>query len=436
MKLKKILHDMLSESKDKYEVTNVYLNGRRVSGITTASSDKHALANVIYQNLSDSQKGSIALKINNAKEIKGYKIKKLPPEPDQPFKKHWTDIDENKNSNYSDLVISNVEKVKHHEYFSIKDPITKGHADLDIRPHFNHDTLENDGLELCIIEFYASPIENRILNVDNKGGGFGRNVFAKIFEICADRGIKILSIFAPLKDSQDILKHYTDIGLLDPISYSKAVYGDFYTSFKINPSKSIEYSKNVQSKKDQIKESPTDISYDTDAIGEWDNPKANKKELLKVKKQAKLVGDKTVGGKQYVMYTDIQDKYTYFYFLNPEQTVLLAVHSFIDTNIDGRPAIQNSYIWKMKSEKGFMKSWFEEYVIKKYPVIVSDISLSKFGLSFWKWLFSKFVKEKGGKMIVYDKGEKKKIPIKSAEDLNNYHDWTSINKIFVLYRTN
>jgi hypothetical protein len=57
-------------------------------------------------------------------------------------------------------------------------------------------------------------------------------------------------------------------------------------------------------------------------------------------------------------------------------------------------------------------------------------------LSFWKWLFSKFVKEKGGKMIVYDKGSKKKIPIKSAEDLNNYHDWTSINKIFVLYRTN
>jgi hypothetical protein len=189
--------------------------------------------------------------------------------------------------------------------------------------------------------------------------------------------------------------------------------------------------------KELLNEAPTDISYDSDVVGEWDQPEANKEEVAKVKSKAKLVGDKVVGGKHYVMYTDTQDgKYKYFYFLNPEETVLLAVHSFIDTTIDGRPAIQNSFIWKMKSEKGFMKNWFSEYVIPKYPVIVSDISLSKFGLEFWKWLFIKFVRGKGGKMIVFDKGNKGKIPIKSPDELSKYHGWTNINKMFVLYRTN
>lgn len=186
-----------------------------------------------------------------------------------------------------------------------------------------------------------------------------------------------------------------------------------------------------------LNESPTDISYDADVVGEWDQPEANKEEVKKIKSAAKRVGDKTVGGKRYVMYTDKQHgKYNYFYFLNQEETVLLAVHSFIDTTIDGLPAIQNSFIWKMRSEKGFMKNWFSEYVVPKYKMIVSDISLSKHGLEFWKWLYIKFVRGKGGKMIVYDKGNKSKTLIKSPDELQKYHGWTNINKMFVLYGNN
>ena len=189
--------------------------------------------------------------------------------------------------------------------------------------------------------------------------------------------------------------------------------------------------------KELLIESPTDISYDSDVVGEWDQPEANKEEVSRIKSKANLDGDKVVGGKHYVLYTDTQNgKYKYFYFLNQEKNTLLAVHSFIDTTIDGRPAIQNSFIWRMKTEKGFMKSWFTEYVIPKYSVIVSDISLSKFGLEFWKWLFIKFVRGKGGKMVVFDKGNKSKTLIKSPDELSNYHGWTNINKLFVLYRTN
>jgi hypothetical protein len=91
MKLTKILKELLSEGKDKYEVKNVYLNGRRIDGVTIASSEAQALSNVIIQNLKGSE--SIGLKILDAKRIKGYAIKKLPNQPTQEPKKHWTDID-------------------------------------------------------------------------------------------------------------------------------------------------------------------------------------------------------------------------------------------------------------------------------------------------------------------------------------------------------
>ena len=91
MKLKKILAELLSEGRDRYEVKNVYLNGSRVNGITMASSEAQALSNVIIQNLKNT--GSVGIKILDAKRIKGYTIKKLPPIPPQEFKKHWTDTD-------------------------------------------------------------------------------------------------------------------------------------------------------------------------------------------------------------------------------------------------------------------------------------------------------------------------------------------------------
>ena len=91
MKLTKILKELLSEGKDRYEVNNVYVNGSRVNGVTMASSEAQALSNVIIQNLKNRE--SIGTKILDAKRIKGYTIKKLPNQSSQEPKKHWTDTD-------------------------------------------------------------------------------------------------------------------------------------------------------------------------------------------------------------------------------------------------------------------------------------------------------------------------------------------------------
>jgi uncharacterized protein YuzE len=84
MKLTKILEELLVETKETYEVENVFLNGKRVGGITMASSDKQALSNIIIRNLPENLRGTIGIKIADAKKIGGYKIKKLSVNPTQP----------------------------------------------------------------------------------------------------------------------------------------------------------------------------------------------------------------------------------------------------------------------------------------------------------------------------------------------------------------
>jgi hypothetical protein len=80
MKLKIILNSILSEAKEKYtfEVENVYLNGRRIKGITQAYSESQALFNLIWRSLPESQRHSMAqIKLSDAKRIGGYKIKRI-----------------------------------------------------------------------------------------------------------------------------------------------------------------------------------------------------------------------------------------------------------------------------------------------------------------------------------------------------------------------
>lgn len=187
-----------------------------------------------------------------------------------------------------------------------------------------------------------------------------------------------------------------------------------------------------------LNESPTDISYGVGTGEEWDDPRTNKREVRRIKKEAKPAGDITVGGKTYRLYEETKyGEYKSLFFLDKSEPILLAAHSFKETNmVDGRPSIQNSFIWRMKTEKGFMKHWFTDHIMKKYSVIVSDIMMTTFGLDFWKWLFGEFVTKKGGKMIVYDKRLKKKIPVKKPNDLDDYYGTSNIGKVFVLYRTN
>lgn len=128
---------------------------------------------------------------------------------------------------------------------TIFDAATGGSASIKIGPYW--DSVE-DGYtnhQITIISWDATPfgqIAEKGLDAqkDYVGKGFGRNVMSKIMEIALDRNISILSIFAPSSDSQRVLQHYTQKGLLKPIASSKAVLADFYTEFMIDSGKASE----------------------------------------------------------------------------------------------------------------------------------------------------------------------------------------------------
>lgn len=79
--------------KSRYSVENVYVNGKRVSGETLASSEKQAVVNIIIRSLEGSHKNYPAPHIMRAFELKGFRVKKLedvkPVEKPMDNKKYW-----------------------------------------------------------------------------------------------------------------------------------------------------------------------------------------------------------------------------------------------------------------------------------------------------------------------------------------------------------
>lgn len=78
-----LLAEALTEGKETFEVENVYVNGKRVGGITQAASEKQAVMNIIIRHLPDSQKKYPAPHIIKALQLKGFKVKKADPKPIQ-----------------------------------------------------------------------------------------------------------------------------------------------------------------------------------------------------------------------------------------------------------------------------------------------------------------------------------------------------------------
>ena len=139
------------------------------------------------------------------------------------------------------------ETLKNHRY-SIKDKSTGGTADLKVGAYtdYSEGNFDPQATAVTIVSWHATPMSEiaahgLVASDKYKGKGFGRGVMKSALEIADRHNATVLSIFAPSDDSQAVMKHYSDTGLLEPIKSSKAVYGDFYTSFIINKAKAKQF---------------------------------------------------------------------------------------------------------------------------------------------------------------------------------------------------
>jgi GNAT superfamily N-acetyltransferase len=140
--------------------------------------------------------------------------------------------------------------------YTLEDKQTGGLASLKVSAY--HDYSDGDfspkATEVNIVSWHATPLSEIAAHglaaeEGFKGKGFGRAVMKEALRIADEHKATVLSIFAPSDDSQAVMKHYTETGLLEPILSSKAVYGDYFTSFKINKEKAAEFAKRKPSKR-------------------------------------------------------------------------------------------------------------------------------------------------------------------------------------------
>lgn len=186
---------------------------------------------------------------------------------------------------------------------------------------------------------------------------------------------------------------------------------------------------------------PTNIEYSS--VDGLDLPTENLA-YLNIAKKSEFVGEYYIAGNKFRTYLEIKpapnqifyglkfsSRKTYF-FLNEDETEVLAQHSFKEMEIGGKSAIQNSLTWKSKKIKGFMKEWFVKFIIPKYDIILSDTSVSNNAISFWKWIFLNF--KSIGKFYIFDIDNKKKIELKNSSEIDKYHGWTYIKKVYMFIK--
>lgn len=190
-----------------------------------------------------------------------------------------------------------------------------------------------------------------------------------------------------------------------------------------------------------LSESPINIEYGS--VDGLDLPSENAV-FLKIAKGSDFLGEYTITGNTFKVYLETKPapseifyglKFTSrksYFFLDQEETEVLAQHSFKEMVVNGKPAIQNSLTWKSKKIKGFMKEWFQKFIVPKYDVILSDTGVSSKGLNFWKWMFSTF--KQHGNFYIFDIDNKKKLELKKSSDMDKYHGWFHVKKVYMFLK--
>jgi hypothetical protein len=167
-----------------------------------------------------------------------------------------------------------------------------------------------------------------------------------------------------------------------------------------------------------------------------DDPILNSSEAVWVEREVKKFTIVSLGqSTKYRLFHKIEGKEETYYLMTVDKPFIHAEYAFIriKSPIKG---IENKYLWNFKWDKGLIRNFFNEFIVIKEPVVISDEIQTERGFNFWKWLYVDYVKNKKSHMMyVLDMKTGNKGKLDSADSMERYYTETkSGNLRFVLQK--
>jgi len=160
----------------------------------------------------------------------------------------------------------------------------------------------------------------------------------------------------------------------------------------------------------------------------------NAQDAVWVEEKCKEIGDYKLSSFTYRLFYNADGDNITYYLMDKDKPFISMEYSFIRIS-DPIKGIENKHLWNFKWDKGLARNFFDDYILKREPVIISDELLSERGFNFWKYLFSEHVRDgKTHKMYVININDGNVISIITEEDKMNefYTDSKSGKFRFVL----
>jgi hypothetical protein len=167
-----------------------------------------------------------------------------------------------------------------------------------------------------------------------------------------------------------------------------------------------------------------------------DDPILNSQDAIWVEKNGKNIGNYKMGSFNHRFFVHVDGNDTTYYLLSENKPFIIMEYSFtrITSPIKG---IENKHLWNFKGDKGTARMFFDEYILKQEPIIVSDKSQTEKGFNFWKYLWREHVTDKKTHtMYVVNINDGKIVgSIENEQQMNDFYTTTkSGNLRFVLQK--
>jgi hypothetical protein len=128
----------------------------------------------------------------------------------------------------------------------------------------------------------------------------------------------------------------------------------------------------------------------------------NSEDSIWVEKNAEFIGKWTIqnANLKWRLFFFKEGQTETLYLMDENTPFICAEYSYerITTPING---IENKHIWNFKWDRGLFRLFFDNYIIPKEHIILSDNNLTESGLKFWKYLWKEHVADhKTHEMVV------------------------------------
>jgi hypothetical protein len=162
----------------------------------------------------------------------------------------------------------------------------------------------------------------------------------------------------------------------------------------------------------------------------------NARDAVWVEKNGTELENYKIGSFTYRLFSKIEGNDITYYLMERDKPFIVMEYSFtrITSPIKG---IENKHIWNFKGDNGLARNFFEDYILKRESVIISDENQTEKGFNFWKYLFREQVKDrKTHYMYILDINTGKEIITSNAEtQMDDYYTDTRSGKFrFVLQK--